>query len=63
MVFASGPATEGPGIVVGPELKEPIRSHHDIDRDNIKYFKKAVKVFFTQTPQLQGLYANNALVL
>jgi hypothetical protein len=44
MVFTSGPATEGPGHVVGPELKEPIRSHHDIDRDNIKYFKKAVKV-------------------
>ena len=44
MVFTSGPATEGPGLVVGPELKEPIRSHHDIDRDNIKYFKKAVKV-------------------
>jgi protein transport protein SEC23 len=44
MLFTSGPATEGPGLVVGPELKEPIRSHHDIDRDNIKYFKKAVKV-------------------
>ena len=44
MTFTSGAATEGPGHVVGPELKEPIRSHHDIDRDNIKYFKKAVKV-------------------
>lgn len=44
MLFAGGPATEGPGLVVGPELKEPIRSHHDIDRDNIKYYKKAVKV-------------------
>lgn len=44
MVFTSGPATEGPGHVVGPELKEPMRSHHDIDRDNIKYYKKAVKV-------------------
>ena len=44
MVFTSGATTEGPGHVVGPELKEPIRSHHDIDRDNIKYFKKAVKV-------------------
>lgn len=44
MLFTSGPATEGPGLVVGPELKEPIRSHHDIDRDNIKYYKKAVKV-------------------
>ncbi len=46
MLFAGGPATEGPGMVVGPELREPIRSHHDIDRDNIKYFKKAVKVGF-----------------
>lgn len=45
MLFAGGPATEGPGMVVGPELREPIRSHHDIDRDNIKYFKKALKVF------------------
>lgn len=56
MVFASGPATEGPGIVVGPELKEPIRSHHDIDRDNIKYFKKAVKVCFVQTVKLCGVF-------
>lgn len=43
MLFAGGPATEGPGFVVGPELREPIRSHHDIDRDNIKYYKKALK--------------------
>ena len=45
MLFTSGPATEGPGIVVSPELREPIRSHHDIDRDNVKYFKKAVKFY------------------
>lgn len=45
MLFAGGPATEGPGMVVGPELREPIRSHHDIDRDNVKYYKKALKVF------------------
>lgn len=44
MLFAGGPSTEGPGLVVGPELREPIRSHHDIERDNIKYYKKAVKV-------------------
>ena len=46
MLFAGGPATEGPGLVVGPELREPIRSHHDIDRDNIKHYKKALKVRF-----------------
>jgi protein transport protein SEC23 len=47
MLFAGCPATEGPGMVVGPELREPIRSHHDIDRDNIKYFKKALKVIIS----------------
>ncbi|KAI0086877.1 hypothetical protein BDY19DRAFT_959387 [Irpex rosettiformis] len=43
MLFAGGPATEGPGLVVGNELKEPIRSHHDIDRDSAKHFKRASK--------------------
>ena len=46
MLFAGGPATVGSGMVVGQELREPIRSHHDIDRDNIKYYKKALKVCF-----------------
>ena len=50
MLFAGGPATEGPGMVVGPELREPIRSHHDIDRDNIKYYKKALKVCRLYSP-------------
>lgn len=44
MLFAGGPATEGPGMVVSNELKEPIRSHHDIDRDSAKHFKRATKV-------------------
>lgn len=52
MLFAGGPGTEGPGLVVGPELREPIRSHHDIERDHIKYYKKATKVmlFLGQIP-------------
>ncbi|GFZ46460.1 Protein transport protein SEC23 [Saitozyma sp. JCM 24511] len=45
MLFAGGPATEGPGMVVGPELREPIRSHHDIDRDSVKHFKRATKFY------------------
>lgn len=44
MLFAGGPATDGPGLVVSPELREPIRSHHDIDRDSVKHFKRATKV-------------------
>lgn len=35
MCFVGGVATFGPGKVVGMPLKEPIRSHHDIDRANV----------------------------
>lgn len=45
MLFAGGPATDGPGLVVSPELREPIRSHHDIDRDSVKHFKRATKYY------------------
>ncbi|KAG2365324.1 hypothetical protein BDR07DRAFT_678681 [Suillus spraguei] len=45
MVFAGGPATEGPGMVVSNELKEPIRSHHDIERDSVKHYKCALKFY------------------
>ncbi|KAK4046777.1 GTPase-activating protein S23 [Microbotryomycetes sp. JL221] len=45
MLFAGGPATEGPGMVVGVELREPIRSHHDIERDNVRYFKRSSKYY------------------
>uniref|UniRef100_A0A7N8XDA9 Protein transport protein SEC23 n=1 Tax=Mastacembelus armatus TaxID=205130 RepID=A0A7N8XDA9_9TELE len=43
MTFISGPATQGPGMVVGDELKTPIRSWHDIEKDNAKFMKKATK--------------------
>ena len=43
MLFIGGPATQGPGMVVGEELKNPIRSHHDIEKDNAKFMKKALK--------------------
>jgi protein transport protein SEC23 len=45
MLFAGGPATDGPGLVVSPELREPIRSHHDIDRDSVKHYKRALKYY------------------
>ena len=44
MTFVGGACTQGPGMVVGDELKNPIRSHHDIEKDNCKFMKKAVKV-------------------
>ncbi|KAI6019045.1 hypothetical protein BKA83DRAFT_4464895 [Pisolithus microcarpus] len=45
MLFAGGPATEGPGMVVSNELKEPIRSHRDIEQDSVKHYKRAVKLY------------------
>ncbi|XP_037946306.1 protein transport protein Sec23A isoform X1 [Teleopsis dalmanni] len=41
--FVGGPCSQGPGQVVDDELKHPIRSHHDIHKDNVKFMKKAIK--------------------
>lgn len=43
MLFISGPATIGPGMIIDDDLKNTIRSHHDIEKDNAKYMKKATK--------------------
>ena len=43
MSFIGGPCTTGPGMIIDDDLKNTIRSHHDIEKDNIKYMKKAVK--------------------
>lgn len=50
MMFIGGPATQGPGMVVGDELKTPIRSWHDIEKDNAKYVKKGTKVILAFKP-------------
>lgn len=44
MLFSGGAASEGPGMVVSNELREPIRSHHDIEKESAKHYKKATKV-------------------
>lgn len=45
MLFSSGPGTVAPGLIVGNQLKEPIRSHSDIEKDNAKHYKKALKFY------------------
>uniref|UniRef100_A0A674C5U9 Protein transport protein SEC23 n=1 Tax=Salmo trutta TaxID=8032 RepID=A0A674C5U9_SALTR len=45
MMFTGGPPTQGPGMVVGDELKTPIRSWHDITKDNARHLKKATKYY------------------
>ncbi|KAI9357972.1 hypothetical protein DFJ73DRAFT_820073 [Zopfochytrium polystomum] len=44
-LFVGGAPTEGPGLVVGNELKEPIRSHNDLEKDIAKHSKKAAKFY------------------
>jgi len=44
MLFTGGACTQGPGMVIDDDLKNTIRSHHDIEKDNCKYMKKAMKV-------------------
>lgn len=45
MMFVGGPPTVGPGMVVGVELKEGIRSHHDVTKGNAPYMKEAIKFY------------------
>lgn len=52
LLFSGGPCTIGPGQVVGLELKEPIRSHHDIVKDNAKHVKAASKFYEKLTQRL-----------
>lgn len=43
MAFIGGPCTVGPGMIIDDDLKNTIRSHHDIEKDAVKYMKKAIK--------------------
>uniref|UniRef100_A0A1I8GX84 Protein transport protein SEC23 n=3 Tax=Macrostomum lignano TaxID=282301 RepID=A0A1I8GX84_9PLAT len=43
MLFIGGPCTVGPGMVIDDDYKNVIRSHHDIEKDNCRYMRKAIK--------------------
>lgn len=45
MMFIGGPPTVGPGMVVSLEYKDNIRSHHDISKGDVPFFKKAVDYY------------------
>ncbi|CCE64827.1 hypothetical protein TPHA_0I03260 [Tetrapisispora phaffii CBS 4417] len=45
ILFSSGPCTLGPGLIVSSELKDPLRSHHDIDSDRASHYKKATNFY------------------
>ncbi|KAI6218611.1 Protein transport protein SEC23 [Aphelenchoides besseyi] len=50
MTFIGGACTYGPGMVTNEELKQPIRSWHDIKEDKAVYQRKATK-FYDQLAQ------------
>jgi len=56
MFFIGGPCTSGPGLVVSEDLKEPIRAHHDIQRDQCKHMAKASKFY----EGLAAMYAQSS---
>ncbi|KAL5105138.1 Protein transport protein Sec23A [Taenia crassiceps] len=43
LIFLGGPATQGPGMIIDDDLKNIIRSHHDVEKDNCPYMRKAIK--------------------
>jgi len=45
MMLIGGPCTHGPGMVINEELKNPIRSWHDIKEDSVPYMRKATKFY------------------
>ena len=57
LLFSSGPATIGPGMIVGRELKENIRAHKDLVADSAKYYRKAV-AFYEQLGKRAAAHNN-----
>ncbi|CAM9404050.1 unnamed protein product [Discosporangium mesarthrocarpum] len=45
MMFVGGPATVGPGQIVGRPKKETIRSHTDLQKNNAPFFKTSTKFY------------------
>uniref|UniRef100_A0AC35UIJ3 Protein transport protein SEC23 n=1 Tax=Rhabditophanes sp. KR3021 TaxID=114890 RepID=A0AC35UIJ3_9BILA len=45
MAFVGGACTHGPGMVVGDDLKTPIRSWHSIKEDNASFMRKSTKYY------------------
>lgn len=48
MSFMGGACTQGPGMVVTHELKEALRSHHDLNKEKAPYVSTAMKFYREQ---------------
>lgn len=69
MCFIGGPCTFGPGKVVGSQLKEPFRSHHDIERaaqsqlPSVPQLNATTKVNLTLSKDAKKFYEDISTVL
>ncbi|CBI26359.3 unnamed protein product, partial [Vitis vinifera] len=55
MVFTSGPATVGPGIIVNSDLSNAIRTHRDLINGNLMmYFDSTIEIVTTKDVKLCG---------
>ncbi|GAA5812916.1 GTPase-activating protein S23 [Mucor flavus] len=45
MLFSGGACTDGPGQIVSSELRESIRTHHNIEKETAKWYKRANKFY------------------
>merc|ERR1719450_1950622 len=56
MLLTGGPCNVGPGMVVGEELAETIRSHLDLQKDttNARHTKKALKFYTSLASRCVG---------
>jgi protein transport protein SEC23 len=45
MVFMGGACTQGPGLIVSSELREPLRSHHDLNKEKAPHVGPSIKFF------------------
>ncbi|KAH7307230.1 hypothetical protein KP509_22G050800 [Ceratopteris richardii] len=52
LAFLGGPCTEGPGMVVGKDFSESLRSHKDLDKGAAPYYQQAVAFYETLSRQL-----------
>jgi len=59
MLFVGGPCTQGPGMIIDEDLKNTMRSHMDIEKDNTPYMKKATRHY----DQLATRAADNGHVI
>jgi len=45
MLFVAGPPTVGPGLIVGRQKTENIRSHNDLQKNQAPHYKAAIEVY------------------